>query len=151
MDENQPSKIIVDSDWKREAEAEKARLEEQAKARAPKAKPGEIDPNAPIGFEDLIRMLASQALMYLGAIPDESGRAMLAPDIARLHIELLGVVEEKTKGNLDEDEDKLLRDVLQELRLQYVEVSKAVAKAVKEGKIKPAGSPPGPSGPGIVP
>ena len=63
-----------------------------------------------------------------------------------------GVLEEKTKGNLSDEEDKELRGVLQELRARYVELAQMVAK----GQIKPA-SPhsqgdapaggPGPSGP----
>lgn len=153
MDE-QP-KIIIDSDWKQQAQAEKAKLAAQEKAREeqkkPSGAPGEDDPNRPIDFHDLVRMLATNALMYLGAFPDESGRAMLAPDMAKAHIDMLAVLETKTKGNLTEDEESSLKGVLTELRLQFVEVSKAIAKAIQEGKIKPQGvspaapMPPGPS------
>lgn len=134
-------KIIIDDDWKREAQAEKARLAEQEKAKAAKATPGQgggEGPDGPVGFEDLVKTFASQAMMYLGYIPDpQSGRAVVAPEYARLYIDFLGVLEEKTKGNLTEEEDELLRSMVTELRMAYVEVGKAVAKAVQEGKIKP--------------
>ena len=140
MDESEQPKIIVDSDWKQEAQAEKQRLAEQEqKLEEAKAQAGEAgDPNRPIDFHDIVRLLATQSLMYLGAFPDpQTGQAMLAPELAKAHIDMLGVLEAKTAGNLAEDEAKELSAVLNELRLQYVEVSKAVAKAVAEGKIKP--------------
>lgn len=144
-------KIIVDSDWKQQAQAEKAKLAEQEKAReqakpAGAGAPGEDDPNRPIEFDDIVRTLASQALMYMGAFPDESGRAMLAPDLAKAYVDMLGILEAKTKGNLTDEEDKGLKGVLNELRLQFVEVSKAIAKAIQEGKIKPQQG----GGPGIA-
>ncbi|MBX3364402.1 MAG: DUF1844 domain-containing protein [Phycisphaeraceae bacterium] len=141
-------KIIIDSDWKQQAQAEKAKLAAQAKdreqARQAAAGPAGAspdDPNRPIDFDDLIRTLASQALMYLGAFPDESGRAMLAPEMAKAYIDMLAVLETKTKGNLTPEEDSALKGVLNELRLQFVEISKAIAKAIQEGKIKPQGAP----------
>lgn len=143
MDESEQPKIIIDSDWKQEAQAEKQRFAEQEqKLEQAKAEAGEAgDPNRPIDFHDIIRLLATQSLMYLGAFPDpQTGQAMLAPDLAKAHIDMLGVLETKTAGNLAEDEAKELSSVLNELRLQFVEVTKAVAKAIAEGKIKPQGS-----------
>ncbi len=142
-------KIIVDSDWKSQAQAEKDRLA----AKAQESKPKSSDPAAghpgpgdehPADFLELIRLLASQALLYLGAIPDpQTGRAILAPDMARFNIDLLGVLEEKTKGNLSEEESKILTSTLYELRLQYVEISRAIDKAIAEGRIKEMPGKPG--------
>ncbi|MBN8597609.1 MAG: DUF1844 domain-containing protein [Planctomycetes bacterium] len=136
-------KIIIDSDWKSQAQAEKEKLvaaesakkaEQQAKA---EAGPGGRE-EGPIGIQDLISLLVSQTLMYLGAVPDpQSGRAIVAPEYAKLHIDMLGALEEKTKGNLSENEAKLLSRALHELRMEYVEVSNYVSKAIAEGKIKP--------------
>lgn len=145
-------KIFIDSDWKAQAQAEKERLKqaEQQKQSGPAGAEGEDDPNRPIDFDDIVRMLASQALMYLGAFPDpESGRAVLAPEMAKAHIDMLGVLEAKTKGNLTETEDKTLTAVLNELRLQFSEVGKAIEKAIAEGKIKPSDF--GGGGPGAAP
>lgn len=132
-------KIIVDSDWKQQAQAEKERLAQAEKAKGEQAGSAQ-DPNRPVDFIDLVQSLASQALLYMGAIPDpESGRAVLAPEMARMSIDMLGVLETKTKGNLTEEESSALTDVLRELRFQFVEVSRAIAKAIQEGKIKPQG------------
>lgn len=157
MADQEPQKIFVDNDWKREAQAEKARLAEQDKAKAAKAatpgpQGGDDDqdgPHGPVGFDDLIKALASQAMVYLGYVPDpQSGKAILAPEYAKLYIDFLGILEEKTKGNLTEEEDQTLRGMASELRMAFVEVGKAVAKAVQEGKIKPmdVGMPPPPAG-----
>lgn len=134
MDEK--PKIIVDSDWKQQAQAEKARLSAKEAEKA-SAQPDQ-DPNRPVDFTDLVQSLTSQALLYLGAIPEpETGRSIVAPDMAKMSIDMLGVVEEKTKGNLTDEESELITSILRELRMQFVEVSKAIAKAVEEGKLKP--------------
>ncbi len=145
-------KIIIDSDWKQQAQAEKEKLaaKEQAKQaqkqEAAAGGMGEDDPNRPIDFHDIVRSFASQALMYLGAFPDETGRAVVAPEMAKAYIDMLGVLQDKTKGNLTKEEESSLAGVLTELRLNFVEISKAVSKAIAEGKIKPGG---GMGGPGM--
>ena len=145
-------KIIIDSDWKSQAQAEKDRLAaEEAKAdqSGPGGESGEIPP---ADFRTLVGMLGMQALMSLGAVADrQSGQAIFDPGYARHMIDLLGVIEEKTKGNLDKEEEDELKGLLQELRSRFVELSRLVA----EGRIKqgsPAGSsniqPPPPGTPG---
>ena len=139
MTNDEQSKIIVDDDWKSTAKAEKEKLAAQEKERAGSADSDERGLPEEVGFRELLSMLASQALMYLGAFPDpQTGKAMVALDVAKLNIDLLAVLEEKTTGNLDEDEAKMLSQTLQELRMQYVEVSKAVAKAQEEGTLETA-------------
>lgn len=146
-EQGQPQpKLIIDSDWKAQAQAEKERLSAQ-----PAAKPAAAAPAAPgapapdeqglpqeAGFQDLVSLLVTQALVYLGAFPDpKTGQAMVALDYAKLHIDMLGVLEEKTKGNLSEPEAKLLNRAVGELRMEFVEVAKAVQQAIAQGKIKP--------------
>ena len=133
-DDNQP-KIIVDDDWKTAARAEKEKLAQTEAAQQQGSRPGE-PPEKP-SLEHLVSLLASQALMYLGQIPDQSGRGVIALDIAKMQIDLIGVLEEKTKGNLSEDEAKLVEGTLHELRSIYVEIHDAVMKAQAEGKITP--------------
>ncbi len=151
-DEQQP-KIIVDDDWKSQARAEKEKLSQaaQAKKEAATGQPG-AEPPKPgeeLGFIDLVRMLATQALMYLGAFPDpQTGKAMVALDVAKLHIDLLEVTQSKTKGNLTDEEQKALDGTLRELRHQFVEISKAVTKAQQEGRINPDGTMSPEAGPG---
>ncbi|MEO1510958.1 MAG: DUF1844 domain-containing protein, partial [Planctomycetota bacterium] len=129
-------KIIVDDDWKSQAQAEKQRLAEEAEQAKAEGGAGSVPEK--LEFLDLVRMFAQQAMMYLGAIPEpESGRAVVSLPIAKMQIDLLGILEEKTKGNLSDDETALLSGVLQDLRMTFVEVSKAVDQAVAEGKLKP--------------
>jgi hypothetical protein len=154
MAEQEGPKIIVDTDWKSQAQAEKERLAAKEKASKPAAPPagaaaasgeeGEEmyggEPPKP-DFEELVRMLATQALLYLGAFPDpETGRRMVSLEMGQFQIDMLSMLEEKTKGNLTEAEKTLISRMLYELRMQYVEIAKAVAKAVEQGKIAPAGA-----------
>lgn len=161
-DPNGP-KIIVDTDWKSQAQAEKERLAAKEEASRPAAGvaggavggAGEEggEPGLPTAsLEELVRMLATQALLYMGAFPDpETGRAVVSLELARLNIDLLGVLEEKTKGNLSESESQVLGRVLSELRMQYVEVSKAVARAIEQGRVSPMGGVGGMGGAGQAP
>jgi hypothetical protein len=68
---------------------------------------------------------------------------MVALDLAKFNIDLLGVLEAKTKGNLTDAENQTLSRALYELRMHYVEMGKAVQRAIQEGKIgkAPAGTP----------
>ena len=137
-DGDQP-KIIVDDDWKSQAQAEKEKLAEQSKADEGAPKPGELPEK--IGFTDLVRMFATQALMYMGAFPDpQTGKAVVALDVAKMNIDLLGVLEEKTKGNLDKDEQSLLDESVVALRSQFVEITRMIDQAQAEGRIGPDGT-----------
>jgi hypothetical protein len=64
-------------------------------------------------------------MMHLGEIPEpESGGKAENMPMARQTIDLLGMLEEKTAGNLTADESRLLKDVLFELRMKYVQKSR---------------------------
>lgn len=135
-DEDGP-KLHIDSDWKSEAQAEKERLakkaEEKAKAREAAAG-GQKLPEA--SFTTLMSMLASQAIMGLGAMQDkETGGMIIDLEGARFAIDLLAVIEEKTKGNLSEDETRELAQVLNELRGRFVQVSDLVAQQAAAGGV----------------
>lgn len=153
--ENEP-KLIIDSDWKSQAEAERQKLSEQEKQHAQQSSERELPPADVLG---IVQILATQALLYMGAFPDpQTGRAMVAMDLAKFHVDLLSTLEEKTKGNLTEEEAETVKQTAHELRLQFVEVNKAVDKAIAEGRAKQvdigqAGAPgqPGqPGGPGSM-
>jgi len=131
-EEGQSPKIFVDSDWKAEAQKERERLAESERAAGEQAGAGEQGmPEA--DFPSLVRMLATQAVMYLGGIPDpETGRAVVAPEYARLHIDLLATLEEKTRGNLTDEEQKELTGILHELRMRFVDIMGAVEEAQRK-------------------
>ena len=136
-DEQQP-KLIIDDDWKAEAQKEKQRKADEAAAKTADSAGQQGGEQIEANFDELVRMLVMQALLYLGAMPDPAtGKAVVSLEYAKLNIDLLGILEEKTKGNLTEEEQQVLSQTASELRLQFVEVSKAVEKAIAEGKIKP--------------
>ena len=128
MSQEEP-KIQIDSDWKAEAQAEKERL--AAQAEAAEADRGDRRPGEPpeADFKTLMGVLASQAIMGLGAIGDpKTGRVVIDLPGAKFSIDLLNVLEEKTKGNLSEDEAKEFTQMLAELRARFVQISELVAK-----------------------
>lgn len=128
----QKPEIHVDSDWKAQAQAEKQKMAEQAKARQTQAGGGEGEQAAggaaggvpPATFETLISTMATQALFAMGAFADpRTGQRYQNLDLARHHIDMLGVLEEKTKGNLSEEEETTLASTIYELRTRYVQMA----------------------------
>jgi hypothetical protein len=83
--------------------------------------------NAPlpeVSLATFIFSLSSSALVHLGEIPDpEVKNVAVDLPLAKQIIDTLGMLQEKTKGNLDPDEDNLLKSVLYDLRLRYVQKS----------------------------
>ena len=76
----------------------------------------------PIEFATLVLSLASSVVYHLGELPHpETGRAEKNLPLAQQTIDLLGVLQEKTRGNLTDDETSLLESILYELRIKYVQ------------------------------
>jgi hypothetical protein len=85
-----------------------------------------------IDFATFVLSMSHSALIQLGAAPDPDTNSTHADiPLARQTIDLLGLLEEKTKGNLNGDEESLLHQVLFDLRLRCVDAEKAQAKAGK--------------------
>ena len=124
MDES--VKKRVDESWKEQAEREK-RKAEAAAAQPAQSTPatGERHPDADeipqARFDLFLSGLAMETLVALGDAPHPATRkqAMNLPQ-AKYLIDLLGVLEEKTRGNLIIDEEKLLKDTLYQLRMRYL-------------------------------
>ncbi len=95
--------------------------EESAAEPGAEAEPEEQDLAGELNFSSFVVGLASQAFMFLGLAPD-SRSGVVAKDLAqaRAMIDILAMLREKTAGNLDEDEDHLMEEMLYELQLQYV-------------------------------
>ena len=112
---------------KREEVKEKAEMKgapAEEKAAAPALGTAKRSP----AFENLIRMIGSNAAMVLGAYADpNTGQPMFDPDAARELIDMLDALREKTKGNLAPEEDSMLMDLLGKLKMTYLEVNKAMA------------------------
>ena len=80
----------------------------------------------PVDFSTHAVSLASTALIALGKMPGPEGEAHpLDLETARHLIDVLGMLEQKTKGNLDEAEQKLLASLIYDLRVAYVDAQKA--------------------------
>jgi hypothetical protein len=78
-----------------------------------------------IDFSTFVLSLSHSALMHLGEAPSpETGEIEQNLTLARQTIDLVGMLEEKTKGNLTGDEERLIGQILFDLRMRYVERSK---------------------------
>ena len=71
-------------------------------------------------FFSLIHMLQRSAMMHLGMIPDESGMIHFNMGEAKAAIDVLDTLEARTKGNLDEVEETMLRGIVSELKMLFV-------------------------------
>jgi len=75
-------------------------------------------------FIELVMMNAQQAALCLGQMAHPStGKAEVNLDAARMFIDHLEIIKEKTRGNLNKDEEKILTSVLSELQLAFVQVA----------------------------
>ncbi|MEC9004362.1 MAG: DUF1844 domain-containing protein [Planctomycetota bacterium] len=111
----------ADEDWKSQVQAEKeADTAEEPAAEEPAA---EGVPEA--SFSTLISVLATQTMVALGeGIPGQQEQSPVQLSLARYHIDTLAVLQEKTTGNLSEEESGMLEQVLYQLRMMYVGVQK---------------------------
>lgn len=121
-------RIIVDSDWKQEAQAEKEKLDRETS----ETKGGEVLAEA--SLLELINMIVMQAAVGLGGYTAPSGAAV-PPDLAtaKHFIDLLEVLQKKTEGNVTDQEKTTLDAVLYEMRMRYVEASPPPPKAPAAG------------------
>lgn len=142
-DGGQPSEkehpsIIVDEDWKskvqreREEEQHVSPTDAEPEADTPEADTRKTAPEMdysklpPADFSMLISMFSTQAMVAMGVIPEPgSGEPRTQLPLARHFIDLLSVLEEKTKGNLNEREATGLSENLHYLRMLFLERSKS--------------------------
>ena len=113
----------VDESWKKQVEREKKqKREEQAKDASTGARNAEAGfPPIQASFATLMTELAMQASLFLGDIPDpETNEPIEDLNRAKYLIDELGILQEKTAGNLTSDEERALKNILLELRMRYV-------------------------------
>jgi hypothetical protein len=128
-------KIIIDEDWKQQAKKEKEVLAAQEEAEKKESEHKRRRPLPKGDFQGLVSMLFTQTLFSLGFI-QVKGEEKREPDLslAKYNIDMLEMLEEKTKGNLTEDEKQALTNTLNELRMAYVKVADAVGNQPGQGK-----------------
>ena len=134
--ELRPEAVIAEErEAKREAAQHPPAPAEAAKTPPPAPPVDAPKPSAP--FENLVRMLGSNAAMVLGAYADpNTGQPMLDPDAARELIDMLDALQEKTKGNLAPEENTLLVDLLGKLKMTFLEINQAIAKQTMQAAAK---------------
>ncbi len=133
MAENEEEKGFVVKDRRRFAEGsaeEQQELDQQSEEPQTGPQPDsaqeqpEQAPLPEVSMATFVFSLSSSALVHLGEIPEpETNLTRVDLVIAKQIIDTLGMLQEKTKGNLDNDEENLLRTVLYDLRMRYVKKS----------------------------
>lgn len=127
-------KIVVDDDWKSRVDREKKSSSHPGES---PTENGQGYPEA--SFELLVTTFSMQAMAAMGLLGGPGG-AQQPPDLgmAKHLIDLLGVIEEKTRGNLSQDEAGMLEQMLHQLRVLFIdpEIRQNVVKAntVPKGK-----------------
>lgn len=142
MSENNPNdepKIVVDDDWKAQVQKEKEEAERRARQQS-----SQSEALPPPSFSLLVSTLSAQALAAMGFLQAPELKLQRDLDAAQHLIDTLSILEEKTKGNLTDQEAVLLENTLHQLRLAFVEAKKMHQQAptaadqeqAKESKIE---------------
>ena len=128
---DEQKKIIVDDDWKAEARKEKERLAQET---------AEPEPLPAASFAELVNLIVMQAMAGMGLLPGPAGERF-APnlEVAKHFIDMLQVLEDKTKSNLTAEEKGLLDQVLYEMRMSFVQVAGGGPPAGRAPASPPAG------------
>jgi hypothetical protein len=91
---------------------------------APELGDAAAGPAGPADFLQLIAKLYQDGLAFMGLFDDpQTGQSMANFPVASWHIDILGLLEEKTKGNLTEEEAKLLKEAIANLKVTFVRAS----------------------------
>jgi len=89
-------------------------------------------------FIEFIMMQAQNAALFLGQIPNpQTGKGEVNLELAKMFIDQLAMIQEKTRGNLTNEETAVIKNTLSNLQMAFVEVS----KESREGKTEPAPAP----------
>ena len=86
-----------------------------------------------ISFAGFVLSLATTAAVHFGDIPDPNSGERVEPDLTAAHqmIELIALLQDKTKGNLTADEAKLVDDLLYELRMRFVQAQQGDRRIIE--------------------
>jgi hypothetical protein len=120
--------VVEEQEREAKREAAKQSVAPANEQKATPALPGVETPKRSAPFENLVRMLGSNAAMVLGAYADpRTGQPVIDPEAARELIDMLDALREKTAGRLAPEDDALLLDLLGKLKMTYLEVNQAIA------------------------
>lgn len=116
---NEQPKIIVDDDWKAQAQREKEEADRQTREQ----EEGGALPAAHLA--EIVQMVALQASVGLGLVTDPRSGQPIPADlaVAKHFIDLLALFHQKTGDNLDETEKKIVEGTLYELQMAFVHIA----------------------------
>ncbi len=84
-------------------------------------------------FIEFVMMQAQNAALFLGQIPNpQTGKAEINLEVARMFIDQLAMIQEKTRGNLTNDETTVLKNALASLQMAFVEASQGKGQSFAE-------------------
>ena len=94
-------------------------------------------------FIEFVMMHAQNAALFLGQIPNpKTGEGEVNLELAKMFIDQLAMIQEKTRGNLTSEESTVLRNALSNLQMAYVEVAREPGRARPEPARPGEGAPP---------
>lgn len=133
----------VDEDWKKKAQEEKDKIAGKktegaatgTTAGTPAADQTKEPPKESEAYKQIIYLLANQAAVCLGMTNDPSLAGHADPEAARAFIEMLNSLKEKTKGNMTQTEEEMLKKVCAELMTAYSKMTSPFGR----GRGGPAG------------
>jgi uncharacterized protein DUF1844 len=89
-------------------------------------------------FIEFVMMQAQNAALFLGQIPNpQTGKGEVNLELAKMFIDQLAMIQEKTRGNLTNEETAVLRNTLSNLQMAFVEVSRQVREGTTESAAAP--------------
>jgi hypothetical protein len=93
-------------------------------------------------FVEFVMMQAQNAALFLGQIPNpQTGKGEVNLDVAKMFIDQLEMIQEKTRGNLSNEESTVLRNAISNLQMAYVEVAEQVKKGGEAVSPQPEAAP----------
>ena len=127
--EPKPEKQATEASVEDEPASDEALVDGTPDEDADDAIPGADDPAS---FVNFLSTLATNAAAALGAFPHPAtGKRSLDLETGKYWLDVLGMIKEKTKGNLHPQEERLLDGLLGDLRMQYVHIVKATEEKLK--------------------
>jgi hypothetical protein len=122
--EEKKSFRVIDKRVEAEATEKEEKVKKETKAQKKDAQKKEVEQPSPVPevtFSAFVYSLSTSALVHLGEIPEPITEKMDKNlPLAKQTIDILGILQEKTKGNLTQEEENLLSSFLYDLRMRYV-------------------------------
>jgi hypothetical protein len=128
-EEDQPAPITAEESAEQHAayQASSQQLDDMLK----QANPG-MQASGPVTFDHVVQSIYLSAMIAMGAGTEPGQKPRIDILGARQSIDMLSVLQEKTRGNLSEHEQTLLQSALFELRMMFLEITNAISKAAHQ-------------------